>query len=177
MKNDAANHGFYDPVLETEGKRLESEGRDLLKVEGVQKLAGNGIAESDRQDVSLFRETLKDPNSVAVGAILQRLRLFDEIPFLDMAIDASETIGARNSPEKVLVHQMAACYVLSMRLTTKATRWTNSLTTSYSDSSIQAAAKLVNSSARLMDTYQRGLATLAKIRSRGKQKSRSSMFM
>jgi hypothetical protein len=170
MQIDASKHGFYDPVSDIDGKRLEKEGMELLKVGDVQGLAGNELVESDREDVSFIRETLRDPNSVSVGASLQRLRLLDEMHFLEMAVDASETIKAENSLEKMLTHQMTACHVMSMRLMLKATKYTRNLTTSYSHSDTEKAVKVVNAVARLMDTFQRGMATLAKIRTRGQQK-------
>lgn len=49
-------------------------------------------------------------------------------------------------------------------------KFTDNLTTSYAHTNTEQAVKVVNAAARLMDTYQRGLATLAKIRKGGRQK-------
>lgn len=173
MKKDASSHGFHDPVSEIDAKRLEREGLELLKVGDVQMLAGNEAVEVDRDDASLFREVLKDPNSVSVEASLNRMRLFDEFlgfGHLEMAVDAAETIDAKNSLEKMLAHQMTACHIMSMRLMGKAIKFTQSYTTDYTHPNMEKAVKLVNASARLMDTFQRGLATLAKVRIGGCQK-------
>jgi len=149
---------------------LTDEAMELLKIGDIQPLAGGEAVETKDGANSLFRETLKDPNSVSVGASIERLRLLEEVHSLDMAVDAAETIEADNSLEKMLAHQMTAMHVMAMRLMAKASRHTENLTTSYTHPSTDQAVKVVNAAARLMDTYQRGLATIAKIRTGGRQK-------
>ena len=170
MKQDATRHGFHDPVEEINAKILNREGMELLEAGAVQRLVGNELVEANREDVSLFREVLKEPNSVSANASVERMRLFNGFGHLEMAVDASETIDAKNSLEKMLAHQMTACHVMSMRLMSKAVKYTDNLTTSYTHPNIEQATKVVNAAARLMDTFQRGLATISKIRSGGRQK-------
>lgn len=167
MKKDSFRKGgFYDPVMEMDAKRLEREGKELLEVGEVQRLTGNEAVEWDREDVSLFRETLKNPTSVNVDASVNRMQLFSEFGHLQMAVDAAETIDARNSLEKMLAHQMTACHIMSMKLMGNAIKYTQS----HVSPEIERPVKLVNAAARLMDTYQRGLTTLAKNRRGGRQK-------
>lgn len=167
-KKEASRYGC--PVSEIEANRLTDEALELLEVGDIQPLSGGEAVETDDEDHSLFRETLKDPNGVSVGASIGRLRLLDEMHSLEMAVDAAETIEADNSLEKMLAHQMTAMHVMAMRLMAKASRHTENLTTSYTHPSTDQAVKVVNAAARLMDTYQRGLATIAKIRTGGRQK-------
>ena len=170
MKQDATRHGFHDPVEEINAKTLNREGMELLEAGAVQRLAGNEVVETDREDVSLFRETLKAPNSVSAGASVERLRLLDNLGSLQMAVDAAETIDAKNSLEKMLAHQMTACHVMSMSLIGKAVKSTQNYTKYYPYPDVDKVVRLINASARLMDTFQRGLATIAKIRTGGRQK-------
>ena len=167
-KKEASRYGC--PVSEIEANRLTDEAMELLKVGEVQPLAGREAVETQDEANSLFRETLKEPNAVSVGASIERLRLLEEVHSLDMAVDAAQTIEADNSLEKMLAHQMTAMHVMAMRLMAKAIKHTDNLTTSYTHPSTDQAVKVVNAAARLMDTYQRGLATLSKIRKGGRQK-------
>jgi len=170
MKDDSFMFGYEDPVLAMEARELEREAIESLETGTIQPLAGGEAVEADDEENSFFRETLKDPNSVSIGASLQRLRLMDETHSIDMAVDAAETIEAKNSLEKMLAHQMTSCHVLSMRLMSRAARFADNLNVSYSHPHMEQAVKVINAAARLMDTYQRGLSTLAKIRKGGQQK-------
>ena len=131
----------------------------------------------DRQDVSLFREVLKDLNSASVDAGLNGMELFDRFGYLEMAVDAAQSIDAENSLEKMLAHQMSVCRVMSMKMMAKGIEFTQNYTQDYRHPDMDKAVKLVNASARLVDTFQLGLATIAKIRTGGVKRSLLSMSM
>jgi hypothetical protein len=116
--------------------------------------------EDENYKTNHIKETLEDPDEVNTTASLMRAFRASDLMILDMALDASEAIQARNSIEKMLAHQMAACHDQAMRLLFKA----NGITEDMVD--IQ---RLVNSSVRLMNTFQQALQTLHKLRTGGRQ--------
>jgi hypothetical protein len=107
------------------------------------------------------------PDWLAHDASRERMDLADKANALTMGLDAAETIQANNSLEKMLAHQMAAHYE----------RWRPGRGASCAPTSAQAmppslsieAGRMFNAAARMMDTYQHGLLTIAKVRSGGKQ--------
>lgn len=71
-----------------------------------------------------------------------------------MALDAVATIEAGNSLEKMLAHQFAVTHKSAMTLTDKATFQPDA----------GEKARLFNTACRMMETYQRGLLTLQRLR-------------
>lgn len=108
---------------------------------------------------------------LAADASLQRLDLAGEAGALVMAVDAAESIQAQNSLERELVHQMAAAHALAMKMIGAAREDLTAYATTghrYPHRS-QEAARMATTAARLMDAYQRGLLTLDRLRSGGRQ--------
>jgi hypothetical protein len=106
-----------------------------------------------------IKETLEDPDQVSLDASLSRMELSSDAHCLDMAVDSAESIHAKNSLEKMLAHQMAACHNMAMNLISRV----------YEEREPVDIQRMVNSSVRLMNTYQQGLRTLHKIRTGGRQ--------
>ena len=154
----------YDPMDLIAARDLEEDAEPFLKpLEPVKIGAGKEALPQQCEDsyIEYLKDTLKeDPNQINVDASLRRVELAGDALVLEMALDASESIQARNSLEKMLAHQMAACHHLSMRLITKATG-------TYGDT--MDLQRLVNSSVRLMNTYQQALQTIHKLRTGGRQ--------
>ena len=166
---------FGDEILnrrKAERARLEAE--TLLEPPGVVVEGTNEAAVWDpdpeekigRFDQAELREarifdTLQHPNTVSVRASEQRLEAADAAGVLEAAVDASVSVQAGNSLEKMLCHQMAAGHHMTMKLMTRA-----------ADSKLPPveAARLTNASARLMQVYQEGLLALKKFRTGGRQK-------
>jgi hypothetical protein len=97
--------------------------------------------------------------------------LADKASALTMGLDAAETIQARNSLEKMLAHQMAAAHVAAMELQAEARELLQRYKRTgyaYQQLSIEAG-RLLNASARMMDSYQHGMLTIQKVRSGGQQ--------
>ena len=108
---------------------------------------------------------------LAIDASQHRMELADKADVLTLAVDAATTIQAANSLEKMLVHQMAAAHTLALEATCRGARSAESLQAHravHQQLSIEAG-RMMNASARMMDTYQHGMLTLAKIRSGGQQ--------
>jgi hypothetical protein len=119
-----------------------------------------------------FINTVERPDAVAAEASMDRLRLADDgIQCVAMAVDAAETIQARNSIEKMLAHQLAAAHKLAMTFAGKARQLVEDEGGPYQQDGIYVveAARVANSSARMMDAFQKGALALHKLRTGGKQ--------
>lgn len=113
----------------------------------------------------------KRGDMLAADASLERLNLAGEAAALVLAVDAAESIQAENSLERALAHQMAAAHALAMKMIGAAREDLTAYATTghrYPHRS-QEAARMATTAARLMDAYQRGLLTLDRLRSGGRQ--------
>ncbi|HLY05190.1 MAG TPA: hypothetical protein VKR31_05530 [Rhizomicrobium sp.] len=122
-----------------------------------------------RSKAFAIRDTLtQGATRVAEDASIQRADLLLQ-PSLDavaMGIDAAESIGAENSLEKMLAHQMAVAHQVAMTFADKAL--TSCQQHPKAGDSIDAT-RYANTAARLMSAFQDGLLALARIRSGGSQ--------
>ena len=111
---------------------------------------------------SRIANTLAAPDVVALDASVHRLKLLDRMG-LDcaaMALDAADSIKANNSLEKMLAHQLAVAHKAALEIMDKAVF----------QQDVSDKARLLNLAARMMETYQKGLLTLQRIRSNGEQR-------
>ena len=112
-----------------------------------------------------IRETLREgTDRIAEDASLRRTDLLMQPSFnaVAMGIDAATAIGAGNSLERMLAHQMAVAHEATMRLMDQA------LGFEARQDSVESC-RLANTAARLMGVYQDGLLTLQRLRSGGNQ--------
>jgi hypothetical protein len=119
-----------------------------------------------------FLDTVRaHPDWLAHDASRERMDLASEAGALTMGLDAAETIQASNSLEKMLVHQMSAAHAMAMEAQAQARELLNTYKrTGYIHQQLSIeAGRLMNASARMMDTFQHGLLTLTKVRSGGQQ--------
>ena len=119
-----------------------------------------------------FIDTVERPDAVTAEASMDRLKLADEgIQCVAMAVDVAETIQARNSIEKMMAHQLAAAHKLAMIFAGKARELVEHDGGAYQQDGIYAveASRVANSSARMMDAFQKGALALHKLRTGGKQ--------
>jgi hypothetical protein len=107
-------------------------------------------------------DTLAAPNVVALDASAHRLELVTAMgtDVAAMALDASDTMGATNSLEKMLAHQMAVLHNCVMRYASKAALEPDSA----------HSVKMMSLSVRAMETYQKGLLTFKRLRGGGEQR-------
>jgi hypothetical protein len=94
--------------------------------------------------------TLLRPKSIHQTASLDRLALAEKTGHQELCIDAADTIGAENSLEKMLAHQMAVCHAEGMKLVAKAG--------SAQDEII--AQKMLSTAARFMGVFQKGFEAI-----------------
>ena len=144
-----------------EAERLEREGQELLKpageiVRGSGEAMDLGVSDSNWNLV----DTLKDPDSVALGASEVRMQLLADADVLEAGLDAVKSAQAESSLEKMLLHQTAAAHRAAMKQMALANN--DRLPT-------VEVARLMNTAARLMQVFQNACLTLQKIRSGGRQ--------
>ena len=116
--------------------------------------------------------TVDKPDSVTAEASRDRLQLTVDADCTGMALDAAETIQAENSLEKMLAHQLAVAHKLAMTFGKKALIYLNKPAQGpYDQSTLYAVEsyRAANTSAKLMDIYQKGLLALDKVRTGGQQ--------
>jgi hypothetical protein len=90
---------------------------------------------------------------------------------ITMAVDAANSIRARNSLEKMLAHELAAAHRLAMHMAEQSARLVDRHVTwgKINPAHSIEAARLANASARMMGAFQDGLLALDRIRRGGKQ--------
>jgi hypothetical protein len=60
--------------------------------------------------------TLDEPNTISIDASEHRAAVATRAGVLSPALDAAVTVGARNSIEKMLAHQIAAVHLIGMEI-------------------------------------------------------------
>src|SRR3954470_15245377 len=118
-------------------------------------------------------DTVDNPNYVTADASRGRLDLAQQTGALEEALDAADTIEARDSLERMLAHQLATAHVSAMKLSAEMNKQIDhALVTRGAGENERAtlnATRLAGAVGRLMSTYQQGLVTLQRLRSGGKQ--------
>lgn len=111
---------------------------------------------------SRLTDTLKLPDVAALDASAHRLVLLDRMgnDCAAMALDAAASIKAENSMEKMLAHQLAVAHKTALEITDKATFMQD----------VVEKARMLNLACRMMETFQKGLLTLQRLRSNGEQR-------
>lgn len=109
-----------------------------------------------------LRDTMATPGMVACDASAARLDLLNllGVDITALAIDAADTIQPNNSLEVMASHQMALLHQLALTYAHKAAL--------HPDTGTQT--KCINVSIRAIETFQRGLLTIKRLRSDGSQK-------
>jgi hypothetical protein len=159
-----------------EAKQLEHEAElaldPMLHCTGPVTVGNGGEMAIGTKAMAPFIDTVRErPGMLAVDASRHRMELADKADVLTLAVDAAETIQAANSLEKMLVHQMAAAHTMAMKAQAEARELLNThKRTGYVHQHLSIeAGRMMNASARMMESYQHGMLTLAKIRSGGQQ--------
>lgn len=105
--------------------------------------------------------TMANPSAVALDASAQRVELLGQIGVdaVALGLDVAETIGAQNSLEKMLAHQMGALHQAMFNCLTKSAMATNT----------NDAIRYMNMAMKIARTFQGGMETLKRMRSSGQQ--------
>jgi hypothetical protein len=116
--------------------------------------------------------TLEQPTFITADASRSRLDLAEEAQSLSGALDAADTIEARDSLERMLAHQLATVHVSAMKTAADLNRRLDYLANVRGEESERVniqATRLANAVGRLMSTCQQGVLTVQRLRSGGKQ--------
>lgn len=108
---------------------------------------------------------------LTADASLQRLDLLAEVGALTLGVDAAESIQAQNSLERMLAHQVAAAHRMALEFMAEGREELAAYRNSganYPHRSVEAC-RMANTGSRLMDTAQRGLLVLDRLRNGGAQ--------
>jgi hypothetical protein len=105
--NLASWHGQAVRSLRTEGERF---------ARSVDVVNGEVVPSKD----SWLKDTLADPNLQAIDSSLTRTRMLEVNDVTALALDASNTVQAENSVEKMLAHQMALSHKVAFEQACKA---------------------------------------------------------
>ena len=136
--------------------------------------AGGELSLTKEQEIETpaLINTVDKPDNITAEASRDRLQLTVGVDCVGMALDASETIQAKNSLEKMLAHQLAAAHKLAMTFSKIALSCLNQpdhKVYGQEGMHVVEGARAANTSAKLMDVYQKGLLSLSKVRSGGQQ--------
>jgi hypothetical protein len=180
MSDGGNEDGVGELLLEAARLQCEARGRgseeaeiitDVVraKLPDARVAAGNELAQPGKGGTFLLK-TLDHPDSLAAEASDRRLQLASNAGALTLAIDTADTIGAENSAEQMLAHQMAGAHRGSMKLLEQMNALLRENLAANCDSANVRATRLAGAAARLMGVYQGGLLTLQRLRSGGTQK-------
>lgn len=111
---------------------------------------------------SPIMDTLQAPDVAALDASAHRLDLLRGMgnDCVAMALDAAHSIKAGNSLEKMLAHQLAVAHKTILEITEQA----------HFQQSVAEKARMLNLAARMMESFQKGLLTLQRLRTNGDQR-------
>ena len=167
---DEMNEVFYFEAkgLNAEGSRNRAEWARMMAAEirkqGIARtkdiVVANGEAVPPSTETFL-RDTLTSPDLTSVQASLDRNRLLLQhgMDVAAMALDASTSIKAENSLEKMLAHQLAVAHTEAMEQIGRA----------HHAHDLKTEVARLNAATRCMTVFQQGLLALQKMRQGGKQ--------
>jgi hypothetical protein len=132
---------------------------------------GGEVATGESEARPFVDTLLERPDMVGIDASRHRLGLAAKAGGIALALDAAETANAGNSLEKMLAHQIAAAHTAAIELQAEALALLVEFRNTDRRYAILTteAAKLINASARMMDTTQHGISTLHRLRTGGRQ--------
>ena len=118
-----------------------------------------------------IKNTLESPSQINLDASQVRMELLDQVGTLQQGLDVAESIDAKNTVEKMLAHQAAACHKIALDLLAAAEQYrpTGTATEKRERLMVDAQTRHFNTACRLMDTFQRSIATLQKLRTKGQE--------
>jgi hypothetical protein len=164
VKMDALANATLNPLNNAGGTPQQGNGGEMVVDE----------SKKDPTKQSWIVDTVTERGDMLTAeASMERLDLVAAAGTLTMAVDAAESIQAANSLERMLVHQMATAHKVAMTMAAKAGEFASSIKSwdTQTRQQLQSieAARMAAASARMMETFQRGLLTLERLRNGGKQ--------
>ena len=167
-----ANHSFDLARADA----MEQAAREFLALKQPAEFGTGGEMVPQGRDASDYPGIaclVREPDLTAAHASRDRLRLADEAGCFDLAADMGESVRARDSAEKALLHQMAAAHATALRVFGRVraeldgpARVSRATGQNLSHAEV---SRLANAAARLLQAYQQGFLALHKGRSGNKQ--------
>jgi hypothetical protein len=158
----------YHGTMEGDAAALLAQAREKLS---DPEIGTGGELIQPREASTYLFNTLDNPDFIAADASSQRMSLAKDAGALALAVDAADTIHARNSAELMLAHQLAAAHAGAMKLMGQVTNMmmmqNNAIRTD--DGANLRATRLAGAASRLMQGYQQGLLALDRLRTGNKQ--------
>ena len=114
---------------------------------------GGEVMPTVEQGLPGLELALNSPNLLDAEVTIQRTQLADKAGVFEMAIEASESVKAKNSIQRMQAHQLALAHKYSMELMADASKQRDPI----------IKVKLMNCSARLMDAYSKGALALQRL--------------
>ena len=106
-----------------------------------------------------LRDTLQDPDLIAVESSEARGRLVQQNDVIALGVDIAKTVNASNTAEKLIAHEIAVAHRVAMQQAAWA----------ITERDPKMEIKRLQVSARMMTTAQEGLLTLQKLKATGPQ--------
>ena len=158
-------------------RELESEANIYLTpVNKVETGAGGEVLPQQTSGIEGYKakqikDTLKKPCQVSLDASQVRMELMQQVGVLELGLDAAESIGAKNSFERMLAHQAVTCHKTALQLFAQSEKYqaTGKKPEKWERLNIEAQTRYINTACRLMDTFQRTMTTIQKLRTGGQQ--------
>jgi len=160
-----------------------------MMAEGLERLPGTPVCgiggeiavvrdQSDSLD-NKFKNTLEKPETTSSTASYARMCQAEALgaDVLTQALDAAETIQARDSIERMAAHQLAALHAAAMKTIGRGLELLDRAEKNRSNAKLfqilnVEGARLLGAAARLMSAFQTGHATIVKLRQGGRQEVR-----
>jgi len=178
MRQKSSNALTYQKVIHNERMKQEDVDNDPVARSHIQVykeklekelepvpyeiVAGECLPDPDEycdMDVWSPTSTLTHPNSIHQTASLDRMALAEKTGYQDLCIDAADTIGAANSLEKMMAHQMAICHAVGMNLVIKSNKTSDEI----------VKLKILNTATKFMEVFQKGFDSIHKVKRGNRQ--------
>lgn len=131
----------------------------LTPTETLQKGSGGEIVPPYALGLGGLELALKEPDLLDAEVTIKRTDLAEKAGVFEMAIEASESVKAKNSIQRMQAHQLALAHKYAMELMADASKQRDPI----------FKVKLMNCSARLMETYSKGALALQRLQSGASQ--------
>ncbi len=131
----------------------------LSPAEPLQTGSGGEIVPPYALGLSGLELALKEPDLLDAEVTIKRTDLADKAGVFELAIEASESVKAKNSIQRMQAHQLALAHKYAMELMADASRQKNPI----------FKVKLMNCSVRLMEAYSKGALALQRLQSGASQ--------
>lgn len=121
--------------------------------------SGGEIIPPEDLGLSGLELCLKQPDLLDAEVSIKRTDLADKAGVFEMAIEAAESVKAKNSVQRMQAHQLALAHKYAMELMADASKQRDPI----------IKVKLMNCSARLMEAYSKGALALQRLQTGASQ--------